>query len=106
MLSRPHIGGGAGKALDDVLSLADHLTKEASLDAALSNFEQERSVFGREVFELGAALGKHLVEATPDWDVMDNRSMELWWEQVIGDRYWFWINEVDSTHPYSIDSKS
>ena len=34
VLSRPHIGGGAGKALDDVLSLADHLTKEASLDAA------------------------------------------------------------------------
>tara|TARA_B100001123_G_scaffold334690_1_gene378025 strand:- start:163 stop:1467 length:1305 start_codon:yes stop_codon:yes gene_type:complete len=106
VLSRPHIGGGAGKALDDVLSLVDHLTGETSLDVALSNFEKERSVFGKEVFELGAALGKHLVEATPDWDVMDHQSMEHWWEKVIGDRYWFWINEVDSTHPYSTDSKS
>lgn len=100
VLSRPHIGGGAGKALDDVLSLVDHLTDASSLDVALSNFDKERSMFGREVFELGAALGKHLVESTPDWDAMNHRSMEAWWEKVIDNRYWFWINEVDAAHPY------
>jgi len=98
-LSRPHIGGGAGKALDDALTLADMLAEGDSLDEVLRAWDNARSAFGIEVFELGQSLGKHLVETTPDWGLMDQISMDAWWQDVIRDRYWFWVDEVDDKHP-------
>ena len=98
-LSRPHIGGGAGKALDDVLALSDMLAEGDSLDDVLAAWDDARSAFGSEVFELGQSLGKHLVEATPDWDTMDQHTMDAWWQGVINKRSWFWIDEVKDKHP-------
>ncbi|MFN0162423.1 MAG: FAD-dependent monooxygenase [Burkholderiales bacterium] len=98
-LSRPHIGGGAGKALDDALALDEGLATGESLDGALSAWDDARSAFGREVFELGQSLGRHLVEATPVWDSMDRAAMDRWWQGVIGSRYWFWVDEVKDKHP-------
>ena len=98
-LTRPHIGGGAGKALDDALALADLLAEGDSLDAALAAWDDARSAFGAELFRVGRSMGEHLVEATPDWDTMDDAAMERWWQGVIGDRYWFWVAEVADKHP-------
>ncbi len=98
-LSRPHIGGGAGKALDDALSLADMLAEGDSLDSVLAAWDDARSAFGTEVFELGQSLGKHLVETTPSWDSMDQAAMDNWWAGVIDGRYWFWVDEVGDKHP-------
>lgn len=98
-LSRPHIGGGAGKALDDALTLVDMLTESGSLDDILTAWDNARSAFGTEVFELGQSLGRHLVEMTPDWDSMDQTGMDTWWQGVIGQRYWFWVDEVKNKHP-------
>jgi 2-polyprenyl-6-methoxyphenol hydroxylase-like FAD-dependent oxidoreductase len=98
-LSRPHIGGGAGKALDDVLALVDMLAVGQSVDGVLAGWDRLRSAFGAEVHDLGRSLGKHLVEQTPDWTVMDQASMDQWWEEVQAGRYWFWVNEVKDKHP-------
>lgn len=98
-LSRPHIGGGAGKALDDALALAESLATRESLDDALRQWDEARSALGSEVFGLGQSLGRHLVEATPDWDSMDQAAMDLWWQGVIGNRPWFWVDEVKDKHP-------
>lgn len=98
-LSRPHTGGGAGKALDDALILADMLAEGDSLDDVLTAWDDVRSAFGTEVFELGQALGKHMVEATPDWDLMDQATMDTWFQGVIEQRYWFWVDEVKDKHP-------
>ncbi|MDH3738729.1 MAG: FAD-dependent monooxygenase [Alphaproteobacteria bacterium] len=98
-LTRPHIGGGAGKALDDALALADLLATRDTLDGALAAWDETRSAFGSELFDVGRSMGEHLVEATPDWDSMDHVSMERWWQGVIGDRYWFWVAEVADKHP-------
>ena len=98
-LSRPHIGGGAGKALDDALALAELLAVSESLDDALTAWDDARCAFGTEIFGLGQSLGEHLVEATPVWDTMDQTSMDRWWQGVISDRYWFWVDEVKAKHP-------
>ncbi len=98
-LSRPHIGGGAGKALDDALAFADALSSHASLDAALRAWDDVRSRFGNEVFDMGQALGRHSVMEIPDWPSMDQSSMDAWWQGVIADRYWFWVDEVPDFHP-------
>ena len=99
-LTRPHIGGGAGKALDDALALSDALATHDSIDDALTVWNDDRSAFGNELFEVGRSMGEHLVEATPDWDTMDHAAMERWWQDVIGDRYWFWVAEVADKHPH------
>ena len=98
-LSRPHIGGGAGKALDDALALAESLATRESLDEALSAWDAARSAVGSEAFDLGQSLGRHLVEATPDWATMDQAAMDRWWQGVIGKRSWFWVDEVKDQHP-------
>ena len=98
-LSRPHIGGGAGKALDDALALSEMLEAGKSLDDVLAKWDQARSAFGAEVFDLGQSLGRHLVEDTPVWGEMDQASMDRWWEDVQRDRFWFWVNEVQDKHP-------
>lgn len=98
-LSRPHIGGGAGKALDDALALSEMLEAGKSLDDVLAEWDQARSAFGAEVFDLGQSLGRHLVEDTPVWEEMDQASMDRWWEDVQRDRFWFWVNEVQDKHP-------
>ena len=99
VLSRPHIGGGAGKALDDALAFVDALASHASLDAALRAWDDARGPFGNEVFDMGRSLGRHLVTDTPDWPVMDQSSMDAWWRGVIADRHWFWVDEVPDFHP-------
>lgn len=97
-LSRPHIGGGAGKALDDALALVDALVDHTSIEGALRDWDDARSPFGNEVFDVGQSFGKHLVEQTPDWQTMDQAAMDAWWKSVIADRYWFWVDEVPDFH--------
>jgi hypothetical protein len=70
-----------------------------SVDGVLAGWDRLRSAFGAEVHDLGRSLGKHLVEQTPDWTVMDQASMDQWWEEVQAGRYWFWVNEVKDKHP-------
>lgn len=99
ILARPHIGAGASKALDDALALADALASPNTLAAALAAWEVERSAVGRELLDLGRSLGKHIVEAPPAWDAMDPAAMVKWWQEVIGERYWFWLGDVAEYHP-------
>ena len=98
-LSRPHIGGGAGKAIDDAIALANSFEKHKDLDVALSHWNDERCAAGTEVWEMGRTLGYHLVESTPDWDSMDSKSMDTWWKNIMKDRKWFWVDEVVDWHP-------
>ena len=99
ILARPHIGAGASKALDDAIALADALTSHDTLSAALAAWETARSAVGNELLDLGRSLGKHIVEAPPPWATMDEASMVEWWQEVIGDRHWFWLSEVSDFHP-------
>jgi 2-polyprenyl-6-methoxyphenol hydroxylase-like FAD-dependent oxidoreductase len=98
-LARPHIGGGAGKALDDALALADTLATHDSLDDGLAAWDSERSAVGNEVVSLGQSFGRYLVEEHPDWDAMDQDSMDRRWRELMEGRYWYMVDEVKDRHP-------
>jgi 2-polyprenyl-6-methoxyphenol hydroxylase-like FAD-dependent oxidoreductase len=98
-LARPHIGGGAGKALDDALALGDALAAHDSLDDALAAWDNERSAVGNEVVSLGQSFGRYLVEEHPNWDAMDQESMDRRWRELMQGRYWYMVDEVKDRHP-------
>lgn len=98
-LARPHIGGGAGKALDDALALADALAAHDSLDDALAAWDVVRTAVGNEVVSLGQSFGRYLVEEHPDWDAMDQDSMDRRWRKLMEGRYWYMVDEVKDWHP-------
>lgn len=93
-LARPHIGGGAAKALDDAIAFADALDSESDLDAALDKWNAERTVAGDAWVELGRAFGDQLVENTPDWQKMTHEAMDRWWLQIMKNRRWYMVDEV------------
>lgn len=93
-LARPHTGSGAVKALDDAISIANILRGADNIDGAISEWDNQRSIVGNELVHLGIALGEALVNATPDWKTMDNKSMSGWWANVINNKRWYLVNDV------------
>ncbi|NNM70954.1 FAD binding domain-containing protein [Enterovirga aerilata] len=59
-VARPHVGAGTAKAADDAMRLADMLTAEGSIEAALARFEAERLQMGRRMVEQARRLGTYM----------------------------------------------
>ncbi|MBB4893190.1 2-polyprenyl-6-methoxyphenol hydroxylase-like FAD-dependent oxidoreductase [Streptomyces olivoverticillatus] len=81
-VARPHMGGGAVKALQDVVVLERSLRSAGSWQEGVRAYDAERSPSGRAVVDLARRLGHAQVEATPDWPAMDERTVETWWREV------------------------
>ncbi|MEU1309543.1 FAD-dependent monooxygenase [Streptomyces cinnamoneus] len=81
-VARPHMGGGAVKALQDVVVLERSLCAADSWADGVRAYDAERSPSGRAVVDLARRLGRAQVEATPDWAAMDQRTVEDWWRRI------------------------
>jgi 2-polyprenyl-6-methoxyphenol hydroxylase-like FAD-dependent oxidoreductase len=57
---RPHVGAGIVKAMGDAAALADALTREESVEAALRAYEAERIGLGRKFVAQARLLGSYL----------------------------------------------
>jgi 2-polyprenyl-6-methoxyphenol hydroxylase-like FAD-dependent oxidoreductase len=77
-ITRPHTASGATKALQDALTLERVCRDHASLDAALTLYDQERCGAGNALVELGRRLGQTQVEQTPDWTSMTADDFDTW----------------------------
>ncbi|MGW0535074.1 FAD-dependent monooxygenase [Streptomyces sp. NPDC003032] len=83
-VARPHTGAGAVKALQDATVLESALTTADTWAQALDAYDSDRTPCGRTMVDLGRRLGDALVLATPDWRVMDQTALEIWWKQADG----------------------
>ena len=59
-VARPHIGAGVTKAALDALCLANSLSREQSLPAALARYDTLRSEYGRRCVARGRRLGSYI----------------------------------------------
>ena len=67
---RPHTAAGTAKAAADAWALADALTAEASVPAALAVYEREELALGRQLLERTRHIGTHS-QVTGTWDPAD-----------------------------------
>jgi len=66
-VARPHVGAGVTKAAVDAAALADALTAESDLPAALARYERQQSALGSAIVARGRRLGAFLERtAAPD----------------------------------------
>jgi 2-polyprenyl-6-methoxyphenol hydroxylase-like FAD-dependent oxidoreductase len=59
-VARPHVGGGVAKAAHDAMALAEALSAEADIAAALRRFETQRIATGRRIVDRARRLGSYM----------------------------------------------
>jgi 2-polyprenyl-6-methoxyphenol hydroxylase-like FAD-dependent oxidoreductase len=64
-VARPHVAAGVAKAADDAMALAEALTGDDDVEAALRRFEAQRLPVGRRIIQRARHLGAYL-QATQD----------------------------------------
>jgi 2-polyprenyl-6-methoxyphenol hydroxylase-like FAD-dependent oxidoreductase len=59
-VARPHVGGGVAKAAHDAMVLAEALSAETDIAAALRRFETQRIAMGRRIVDRARRLGSYM----------------------------------------------
>jgi 2-polyprenyl-6-methoxyphenol hydroxylase-like FAD-dependent oxidoreductase len=86
--SRPHMGFGVAKAAGDAQALAQALTVQDDIDAALAAYNVERQPIGERIMLHGRKLGTHLgVDLKTDedrrmWKLLQQRGVMMDWIAV------------------------
>jgi 2-polyprenyl-6-methoxyphenol hydroxylase-like FAD-dependent oxidoreductase len=63
--SSPHVGQGGAMAIEDAIVLAEEVTGDAGLDAALTRYAERRYSRCREIWEISRQIGTWEIEHTP-----------------------------------------
>ncbi|MFM9607123.1 FAD-dependent monooxygenase [Streptomyces niveiscabiei] len=92
-LSRPHASSGVLKAHQDAQALEAAFTREASVPDALKHYDTARTAAANAVVALGARLGLHQVEQTPDWPSMAPADFDDWTRALLaGHSHYLYAN--------------
>lgn len=83
-VARPHTGGGAGKALQDAVTLQSVLSGGMAWSDALRAYDEQRGAANRVLVELGRSLGSATVLAPPNWREMGQAQFDEWWLDATG----------------------
>jgi 2-polyprenyl-6-methoxyphenol hydroxylase-like FAD-dependent oxidoreductase len=67
-LARPHTGTQVLKGVTDATTLADALRSHSSLEDALADWSEERTVYGNELVRLAGQIGRALAAQRPESD--------------------------------------
>ncbi|MCF3118656.1 FAD-dependent monooxygenase [Streptomyces arenae] len=97
-VARPHMAGGAVKALQDAAALETALRALPERPDALDAYGAERGRTGRAMVELGRGLGRLLVQETPDWRTLDQAGLAAAWSAADGSGA-FGGRELQDRHP-------
>ena len=69
--------------MNDAVGLAEALHGDASIEDALSQWNDERTATNNNIVKFGNQLGQALVKEIPDWSKMDATSMEKWFNSIV-----------------------
>jgi 2-polyprenyl-6-methoxyphenol hydroxylase-like FAD-dependent oxidoreductase len=75
-VARPHVGAGITKAALDAQALADALTQERDLSAALTRYDRERRAYGGALIARARYLGGYLEASAKRNGVVPERTPE------------------------------
>ena len=92
VLARPHVGAGSTKALEDAYALYQCLKNDSNILHAFQTWSQERQAICANLGTLSRDLGDLLVTNMPNWQEVDNKKMNEFWEKVTaGHDKWYQI---------------
>lgn len=86
---RPHVGNGASLAIQDALSLSEHLKQYDDFQQAISAWEKESLPKRLGIYELSKRMADALVLHPVPWQEMNEAQMNVWWEQIIIGEKWY-----------------
>lgn len=78
---RPHVGGGAVKALQDAHVLERAWHSGNTWEEVLAAYESDRTAVGSAMVALARRFGRAQVERAPDWTAMGQADFETWWHE-------------------------
>ncbi|MFI1190094.1 FAD-dependent monooxygenase [Streptomyces californicus] len=80
-VTRPHIGGGSVKALQDATALEAAWKAGSGWQEVLERYDAGRGPVGAAMVALARRMGDAQVENTPDWAAMDQAGFDAWWQR-------------------------
>lgn len=89
ILLRPHLGSGATKALQDALSMSQHLQNTDNIDSALNSWGAERHKAAANLFGLSRAFGDFLVTDSPQWNEINGATLKEMWNNIAQGYNWY-----------------
>ncbi len=81
--ARPHSGAGALKGINDAIALGEALHSDLPVDAALTQWDAQRTAANNQLVRFGNQLGRAFVTEIPDWSDMEVPAMETWFNSVV-----------------------
>ncbi|MFI1184278.1 FAD-dependent monooxygenase [Streptomyces sp. NPDC020799] len=97
-LARPHASSGVLKALRDAMALENVLSRTSSIIEALDAYGTARTDDGNATVALGALLGRHQVEHTPNWAEMTGPGLDRWTKGILaGTQHYLYGNVAAAT---------
>jgi 2-polyprenyl-6-methoxyphenol hydroxylase-like FAD-dependent oxidoreductase len=89
ILLRPHLGSGATKALQDALSLYQHLQTYGDINVAFNTWGEERQKSAASLFNLSRAFGDFLVTKPPQWNKVSEETFKDMWRKICEGSNWY-----------------
>ncbi|MGM9452028.1 FAD binding domain-containing protein [Legionella bozemanae] len=86
---RPHVGNGASLAIQDALSLSEHLKQGDDLQQAITAWEKDSLPKRLAMYDLSKRMADALVLHPVAWHEMNEEKMSVWWEQIILGEAWY-----------------
>lgn len=86
---RPHVGNGASLAIQDALSLSEHLKKGDNVQQAIEAWEKDSLPKRLAMYDLSKRMADALVLHPVEWHEMNEEKMSAWWEQIIREETWY-----------------
>ncbi|HHT0593186.1 TPA: FAD-dependent monooxygenase [Legionella anisa] len=86
---RPHVGNGASLAIQDALSLSEHLKKGDDVQQAIEAWEKDSLPKRLAIYDLSKRMADALVLHPAEWYEMNEEKMSSWWEQIIRGETWY-----------------
>lgn len=79
-VSRPHVGAGSVKALQDATALEAAWNAGDDWKDVLERYDAARGPVGSAMVALARRMGSTQVENTPDWAAMHQPEFDAWWQ--------------------------
>lgn len=89
IILRPHVGNGASLAIEDALSLSEHLSNYDDPQKAIERWEEHTLPKRLNTYALSERMADALVMNPVSWQEMSPSKMDIWWQKILLGEKWF-----------------
>jgi len=93
IILRPHVGNGASLAIEDALSLSEHLANYDAPQKAIERWEEHTLPKRLNTYALSERMADALVMNPVSWQEMSPSKMDIWWQQILLGEKWYELSK-------------